>query len=158
MVETKNNILLKQEILDVCTKKQQALIENFKERIKALLDTEGLGNEEPYDTVDQATALQIIPELNTLNEALESAHQKMDLLENLKRSAHEIHVQPSLGAVVVTDKYTFFISSSPEKLKLHDQTYVGISTVSPLFMAMRGKRAGEKFVFNGVTYTINEIF
>ena len=54
---------LKNQLLEACYVKQQALINDFKIRIKALLQVDGLGNEEEYDNNQQANVSQNITKL-----------------------------------------------------------------------------------------------
>ena len=56
---------LKNQLLEACYVKQQALINDFKIRVKALLQVDGLGNEEEYDDQQQANASQNITDAIT---------------------------------------------------------------------------------------------
>lgn len=149
---------LRKKMLDASTAKQQFLIDDFKERIRALTENEGLGNEESYDNMDQANNATNITEINALNEALEFANKELVLLENLRTTEDQDRNTAVLGAIVVTNHQTFFVSVSIEKFAVEGNMYVGISTSSPIFKAMRGMRKGETFSFKGVVYKIREIF
>jgi hypothetical protein len=64
---------------------------------------------------------------------------------------------PALGAVVVTDSKKFFISASLGQLSVDGETYIAISSSSPMFQAMAGKKKGEGFVFGIGKYKVIEI-
>lgn len=149
---------LRKKILDVCIAKQQFLIDDFKERIRALTEADGLGNEEPYDNSIVSSNSTKAIEINTLNNLLDFANQELELLENLKTTQQLVHDRASLGAIVVTNHHTFFISASLEKFTVDGHTYVGISTSSPIYQAMSGKSKGDSFVFRGVEYKIKDLF
>ena len=61
------------------------------------------------------------------------------------------------GSIVVTDKQRLFISVGMGKFVSGGETYFGISANVPVFEMMKGKRAGESFVFNGVKQTIKQV-
>jgi hypothetical protein len=149
---------LKKKILRACMEKQRLLIGDFKARINSLTKTEGLGNEESYDNSELAGEQSKIAEINTLNALLEFANREMELLENMKLMPTVIQEKAVLGAVVVTTLNTFFISASIEFVEVEGQRYFGISTHSPLFLAMSGKAKGDNFAYKGKHYQINDIF
>jgi len=69
------------------------------------------------------------------------------------------------GAIVVTDKQKFFLSigagkflvphrATPEMLQ---ETFFAISAQTPVYMALKGKSAGDSITLNGMTQTIIDI-
>jgi len=157
-MDTTEKIELKKRMLDACIIKQRSLAEDFKARIQSLTETTGLGNEEAYDNLENAANASKIPEINTLNELLEFANREMQLLYNMKLTQNLIRDTPTAGAVVVTSENTFLISASIEEFVVNGKKYIGISTESPLFQAMKGKHKGDTFNYQGKHYRINDIF
>ncbi len=155
---TTEKITLKNKMLEACIKKQQSLLNDFKARIETLMENEGLGNEEEYDNNQLANIAQGIVEANALNDAIDFANREMNQLLYLKSIHDHVHEKAEFGAVVVTDIATFFISTSIEQFELEGETFIGLSIYSPLFLKMKGKRKGETFFYNGVTYQIDDIF
>lgn len=155
---TIEKIALKNKMLEACIKKQQSLLNDFKARIKTLIESEGLGNDEKYDNNQRANIAQGIVEANALNDALDFANREMNQLLYLKSIHNDVHEKAEFGAVVVTDIATFFISTSIEQFELDGETFIGLSIYSPLFLKMKGKRKEETFFYNGVTYQIADIF
>ena len=149
---------LKNQLLEACYVKQQALINDFKIRIKALLQVDGLGNEEEYDNNQQANVSQNITEADALNQELIFANEEMNMLRKLEPQMSVKHKCVELGAVVKTDKRTFFISTSIEEFVINNKTFVGLSTKSALYSRMKGLRRGDDFSYHGVTYKIIDIF
>jgi hypothetical protein len=149
---------LKKQMLTACIAKQQLLIDDFKKRIGALLVTDGLGNEESYDNNELSNLSAQIEEATAINEALHFAEDEMKQLMFLQFSGDKLNTKAEQGAVVVTNAATFFISVSIEQFRVDRDTYVGLSVFSPLFLVMKGLTAGEKFIYSGKEYRINDIF
>jgi len=149
---------LKNQLLEACYVKQQALIDDFKIRIKALLQVDGLGNEEEYDNNQQANVSQNITEADALNQELIFVNEEMKMLRKLEPLMSVKHNCVEFGAVVKTDKRTFFISTSIEEFVIDNKTFVGLSTKSALYSRMKGLRKGDDFSYHGVTYKIIDIF
>jgi hypothetical protein len=137
--------------------KQQSKIDDFRSRIRSLLEPEGLGNEESYDNNTLAGNLQAIAEVNGLNESLTFANEEMDVLMKLEAAPEANHETADLGAIVETDRGTFFVCTASEPFDFEGQTFFGLSSHSPLFRAMHGKKSGEKFRFMGKTYKVTGI-
>ncbi|MCE7054243.1 hypothetical protein LZF95_06115 [Algoriphagus sp. AGSA1] len=155
MEKLENKVLLKEEILRECVIKQQSLINDFNARLDDIKDTQKLnrGNNDYGDSTISAFS-----ELNTLRDALEFAKEEMRVLTFIRQNLKRIHITPDLGAVVITDKETFFISVSIEEFFVNGTCYFGISTHSPIYKSMRGKVAFETFTYGGSDYFIKEIF
>jgi transcription elongation GreA/GreB family factor len=60
----------------------------------------------------------------------------------------------TLGSVVVTDHNKFYVSISAGKLEIGGESYVAISTQSPIGQLLLYKRTGEFFSFNNQTQNI----
>lgn len=60
----------------------------------------------------------------------------------------------TLGSVVVTDHNKFYLSISAGKLEIGGESYVAISTQSPIGQLLLNKCAGEFFSFNNQKQTI----
>ena len=150
--------MLRKRILEACIKKQQSLIDDLKSRIKSILDTPGLGNEEEYDSNDVSQKGQASDEVTGLNEALLLANEEMSFLRQLKAAGHQTHTIVGPGAIVITDKAPFFISVSIEQFGVDGETFFGISTRSPLYVTMKGLPKGSIFHHQGANYKILDIF
>ncbi|HEY9486950.1 MAG TPA: hypothetical protein VIQ51_01380 [Chryseosolibacter sp.] len=97
MIITTETRGLGKKLLDACTEKQQFLIDDFKGRIKALTESDGIGNEDSFDNQDVASNTTRVSEINTLNNLLEFAHNELEMLENLKTTEglDRDHVAPT---------------------------------------------------------------
>jgi hypothetical protein len=149
---------LRKKLLDACICKQQFLIDNLIDRIRALMEGPILSYVESYDSPELDSGELKLKEANRLNAELASANLEMYLLENLRMTEDLNRDRPSPGAIVVTDHHTFFVSASLEKFFAGGHGYVGVSTRSPIYLAMKGKKKGEHFTFKDVDYKIKDIF
>jgi len=157
MITTKEPTTAKQNIFGACIKKQQLLIDDFKSRIKSLLETSGLGNEEGYDNNDVAQSTERANEINAMNEQLEFANKEMTELTRLDKF-QKVCTTVEPGAVVITNMNNYFISTSIEEFFVHGKQYIGVSASSPFYQQMRGKKKGDTFSRKGIRYEIIDIF
>ncbi len=157
MITTEKRIL-RGKLLEACTEKQQVLIDDFNNRISELLQSPGLGNEESYDNQIMGQQSQRIEEVEALHQALKVAREEMDELSRLVAEKPTSHSRVEPGAVVVTDRDTFFVSVSIEQFEVDGEPYVGISTRSPLYLAMKDKQVGDPFRCAGIHYKIVDLF
>jgi transcription elongation GreA/GreB family factor len=149
--------MLKKKLLEACINKQHSLIEDFKARISSLLSSEGIGNEEMYDNSELSQTSQKAIEINSVNATLEFANQELEVLRWLTTQEIKQHDKVELGALVVTNQGSFFVSVSAELINVDSDPFIGISVHSPLFLAMRGKKKGDSISCNGTSYKINDI-
>lgn len=158
MITTTEKKGLRKKLLDACIAKQQSLLHDFTKRIKELTSGEALNNNESYDQKDIAAYTAQTTEINTLNTQLEFAKAELDILQTLYHTHDVSRDQVTLGAIVITNHYTFFVSASLEQITVDGHLYIGISTLSPLYKAMEGKTKGGTFSYNSVSYKIKDIF
>jgi transcription elongation GreA/GreB family factor len=90
------------------------------------------------------------------------AKQLQELLSGLlvlqKMDVNRINDSVALGSVVETDTQTFYISISIGEIKLRGKVYFAISTSSPVFKAMAGKKQGDSFPFRDKVHQILEVY
>ncbi|MCR4659439.1 MAG: hypothetical protein K5650_03990 [Bacteroidales bacterium] len=66
--------------------------------------------------------------------------------------------EASHGSIVVTNRGRFFLSIGLGKFMAGTDTYYAISAQTPVYMALRGHRVGDKVVVGGAEQTITDIF
>ncbi len=149
---------LKKRIVESAIKKQESIIGDFRQRVKDVLETEGNVNEEEYDNHQQSFKSESIAEVNLLNDELEFASKELDELRKMEGYGDRVHDCVEYGAVVKTDRKTFFVSASIEDFDSENMRVFGLSVHTPLYKAMKGKKAGQSFSCQGVHYNIEQIF
>jgi len=147
---------LKQAILEAGLRKQSELIADFRTRVKDAMTNDGTVNEESYDNHQHTFEAQVLAEVNLLNDELEFANH--ELLEMKKIDSDYEHKHADFGSVVETDQRNFFVSASLEEFTAGDKKYFGISINSPIYQAMKGKKAGEIFSSHKKVYLIKAVY
>jgi len=79
--------------------------------------------------------------------------------EQLKRiDVSQEHIVVGNGSLVETEKNFFFITVALGKLNIDDdKNYYSISTDAPIYEHLKGKKAGDSFSFNNMTYKIVKV-
>lgn len=62
-----------------------------------------------------------------------------------------------LGSVVITDAAKYFISIPAGEIKIGNEKYYAVGIKAPMAQLLMGKKAGDKFTFNGRQFTIKDI-
>jgi len=148
---------LRKKILGACIERQRSLISDVNARIEAIMETPGLGNEEEYDNSVLSTLTQQAEEIDALREVTRLATDEMTELSRLALTPETNHNIVEPGAIVVTNKNTFYISVSIEQFEVDGESYIGISTNSPLYQAMKGLTKDEIFHCKGIVYKILDV-
>ncbi len=61
------------------------------------------------------------------------------------------------GSLVITDQQSYYIAISAGQLTVDNKIYFAISPVSPIGLLLKGLTSGQRFTFNGKTYSIKEV-
>jgi transcription elongation GreA/GreB family factor len=151
------NIAFKKVVLEAAKQKQQEIIDDFKRRIKELNSNEDTVEEDMLDRDKQASDASNDHLINGLADQVNFVIEEMNLLNRIQ-IGDTAHKQVSVGSIVRTDKQTFFPSVSIEKFEVNKQELFGISTKSPIYQVMKGKKTGDEFEYNKSEYKILEVY
>ena len=143
----------KKIILEACIEKQNHLIENFQTRLETMKSDVFEYDQSPSQTDNRAAGK--IELLNAVGKELDFALREMEILQMINSDKESSIVEP--GAIVVTDKMTFFICVSVEQIEVEGNSIFGISTKAPIYAAMRGLSKESDFQFNETSYRIKEV-
>lgn len=146
--------LSKAAIVRASIQKQEGLIKDFEKEV-ASIKSEILDNDTSQSQGDNSRA-ERTDVLNSYEKELGFLKDELTYLQNLEWKGENKETEP--GAVVVTDKLTFFVSVSVEDVMVESQKVYGISAKAPIFGVMRGKKAGDTFEYNQVKYTIKKVY
>ncbi|HBS50580.1 MAG TPA: hypothetical protein DEA05_11105 [Rhodobacteraceae bacterium] len=113
-----------------------------------------LDGREVHDKDDMAESRESADLAHAFEGPLMAHHAKVDVLENLDFALTDT-VGP--GAVVRFDGRNFVVAVSTARFELDGETYMGISTQSPIYQAMAGLQAGDIFTFKGKDIEIDEV-
>lgn len=152
-----NKIKFKKKVLETAKKRQQEIVNDFKTRIDDLNGIEYITDEDQHD-LDQQAANQSNKELiAVLTKEMNFAQVELDFL-NKMIVADEALSNAVIGAVVVTDKITFYPSVSIENFEVEGKPIFGISKNAPLYKEMDGKGINETFSYRDYTYKILDVY
>lgn len=147
---------VKNDILTAGLKKQETIISDFRQRINDVMNGENGSKQEEFDNFHQTFSPEALAEANLLNNEIEFASHELEEMKRIDCSQN--HNQAEFGSVVKTDRKTFFISASLEDFNVGDRQFFGISVHSPIYFAMKGKKAGDCFKTRNIEYVIEEIY
>lgn len=83
---------------------------------------------------------------------VEALQRDINTLSGLDSIEPTVEVQ--LGDVIETDRGNFFVAVAADEFTVRGKTYRGISTESPLFKALKGKKNGEVVTLNDNKFTL----
>lgn len=148
-------ITLKRRIWEACMQKQQELATTVRE---AVTQAQEAANEEKGSLEEKFESFreQLIRDRDMYARKLGEHLAAIEALRYVEVDKIFSHVQQ--GALVVTDKQKLYISISLGEIKVDGDAYIAISTQSPLYIQMEGKRAGESFEFRGINHHIREVY
>ncbi|WP_026707520.1 hypothetical protein [Flavobacterium frigidarium] len=148
------NKLDKNWIIAACVENQNELIDNFKNREAEINEAAFTKNASASQTEDRSASKYEL--LKAIGDELAFAQKELTFLETIDGNLQNDSVE--LGAVVVTDKLTFFIAISSDKMEKDGATIVGISTRAPIYEKMRELKIGDAFQFNETNYVIEDLY
>jgi AAA15 family ATPase/GTPase len=148
----------KHKILEAAIRQHETVIHDFHERIKEMMQTDGNVNEEGYDNQEQAFKSETTAKVSAISEQLEFANHELEELMKMPSDLGTIHNTIQRGSVVRTDKEIFFVSASIERFYVDGAPFFGLSVMTPLYQAMKGKKAGSTVSYGSTGYRILDVF
>lgn len=158
MPTTASHAELKRKVLDAAIKKHQSVIDDFRQGIGDLLGSAAMVNEEEMDLSQQEFNTEMVQRSNHIADQLAFANAEMKLLYDMASTISNVHNTVQPGTVVITDRENFFVSASIEDFEVDGIHFFGLSTETPLYMAMEGKKKGDRFGYNFSEYQITDVF
>lgn len=144
---------LKYKLIDKCLIILSERAENAK---KAMDELQQSANEYglPKDRYDSFRA-QVLRKRDLFAEQYQKTMDEIDLIKKIDPEKKSDKVE--FGSIVITNKQKLFVSISLGKIMLENEEYYAISTQVPIYNAIKGRKAGEKFEFNGNRFEIIEL-
>jgi len=143
----------KTKVLELCIENRKLMAKNAKDamdEIQQQANDYGL----PRDRYDSFRS-QLLRKRDLF------AAQYQNVLEEIlviqKINAEEIKGKAEFGSLIITNKQTLFIATGIGKLLVDGKQVFVISPGVPIYKAMEGKKEGEEFAVNGISYTIEQI-
>lgn len=106
---------------------------------------------ESHDMIESPIE-QEMREVRVENKTIDRLREEVNYLDGFDsfRARETVEV----GTVVKTNQGNFIVAVPETTFTVGEETYQGISSKSPLFQEMQGKKAGDEMKFNGQEYKI----
>jgi transcription elongation GreA/GreB family factor len=145
----------KKKLYEYCLHTQNQRVNTAQEAITSAQESakeEDPGSEEKFESF----RTQMQQDQDMFSKQLNDAQIGLNTLRKIEMERDYDMVM--LGAIVVTDTMSYFISINIGQVKLEEKTCFAISIESPLFRAMVGKKKGEVFNFRDKNHKILDIY
>ncbi len=147
----------KKKVMEQAIRYQEAIVADFRKRIQELREGEQQTQDQLYEYDQQGQEDESAIVINRIADELNFVIEELDFLKQMK-TATNLFEEVTLGAIVKTDKMTFFPSVSIENFEVDGENIFGISRKAPIYKEMVGKKKGDSFSMNGRTYTILDLY
>ncbi len=146
---------LKEQLHQKCVKYVQQRMDAAQQAIAeaqqaANNDTKSSAGDK-YETGREMAQQETNRNLTQLNEA----NKLMVALNRISTGSKSATAEA--GSVVKTNQGNFYLSISAGNINAEGESYVAISTASPVGLKLKGTQAGDSFTFNGKNYSIIEV-
>jgi hypothetical protein len=146
---------VKKVLMDHCFRLVEQRMDNAKQAMNAAQESANMEGKssagDKYETGRAMAQIERDKAAMQLNEAL-LLKNSLTLI-NLKPSSRLV----SIGSLVKTDQYFFFIAVSLGRVKVDHVDYFVIAPGTPIGRILIGLTKGSQFSFNGQVHTITEI-
>lgn len=116
-------------------------------------------------TLDASRDIKKTPKYDSIREEIQEEIYRMqiqlgaltDMQRNMTRVLNASTEKVQLGSMVFTNKARFYISVSLGEFFFEGDRFYAISEESPMAKTMFGMRAGDSFVLNNISQTIESV-
>jgi hypothetical protein len=152
-----DKLTFKQKIHDQAVASVEKTVRDLRKEIALIKNGEMIIDEDQFDMDQQAqgeAAHEVIHELAG------QLHFELEELQRLQRMDIKLPLLEAAapGAVVVTNRRTFYICVGIEDFEVENREIFGLSPMAPIYEVMEGKKKGETFSFRNLDYLIEDVF
>jgi|SRR5690606_10893305 len=148
------DIGIKKELLSYCLRQIEGRLEETAFAIQQA--QEAIESETKSSAGDKyETSREMIQQdLNRYHTQLLQSKKDWVVLQKMET---EIKEKVEIGAIVVTDKVTYFMAVSLGQQRVEGMSFMVISPSSPIGKLLLGREVGDQIVFNGTKQSITAI-
>ena len=150
----KEKLVIKKKIYNTCMRILEENAETARQTMNQIQQDANEAEQE-HDVFDGSRS-ELLRERDIYAEQLQKAVDEIQILK--KVSFDGLEEQVEFGAVVITNRQNMFIALGLGKVEVDNQTYFVISKDVPVYKAMEGMKAGDKFTFNNMDFEIKDVF
>ena len=147
-------MILKEQLLQACYSYVNKRIASYKDEIETIKESIE-SNDKSNDEGDDSGNGKLFNDLELNAQYLSDANKMLDTLKLINFKT--VNTYATLGGLVKTTSNNYFISISVGKIEIDNETYFGISLLSPIGQLLKNKVVGDNFLFNNYNITITEI-
>jgi len=147
--------LTKGQVKHALIEKQKEVVENLEEIIAKMRESSDIDEDDAASLDDFSHIGEAEEMLVRMENKLEGAIKSLNILQDMNLEKTE---EVDLGALVETDSLHFFVSLALPSIEMDGETVHSISTNSPIYLAMEGKKAGDTVAFGKKKYKIKAIY
>jgi transcription elongation GreA/GreB family factor len=151
----KNKIAVKKNLLSECTRIHKESLEAVKEAMDMVQESaheEQDSSEEKFESFRAQCLIDREMYAKQLQDGIAGLATLNLIVPNKENETI------ALGSVVITEAQSYFVAISIGEVKIDDGAFYAISTHSPIYKAMSGRRKGETFNFRGKDIKIIDTF
>jgi transcription elongation GreA/GreB family factor len=145
---------IKKQLLRTCIEYQKESIHTAQRAIASVKESV---EEERSSIEDSMESFR--ESLNTEKDMYSRQVQEgIESLSVLNRISIAEHNTVKLGSVVKTSLHNYFVSISQSEMKVDGEGYLAISTHSPIYQLLQGKKKGDEFSFRNQHVKLLDVF
>ncbi|MGB0915251.1 MAG: hypothetical protein ACPGVI_04220 [Crocinitomicaceae bacterium] len=145
-----NKLHIKEKLFE----QQENIIRELAEKVEMTHSMVDVDEDDTHDPDDYSHQYESGEMEQLIKVQLNKAKGNMERLKTIDFGEKDT-VTP--GALVQTPRFNFFIGFATVPFHVDGKHIVGISTESPIYSIMNGRKEGDKFSFSGINYEISKI-
>jgi hypothetical protein len=130
------------------------IIAELKEELATKKGSSDLDENDTLDPEDYSTQTVSNVMVDLLQEQVAKTKKDLERIQQIDFSLKE---EATVGALVTTDMFNFFLGVATVPFLYEHKQIVGVSVSAPIFVNIKGKKVGDTFTFSGHLYTIHSI-
>ena len=146
----------KSKIIKYLLKEKEDSYRNMMAMQQSEVNSAGKSAEEGENMFDDGKPGQVLNRVEARSSVVEALQRDINILSGLHSIEPNEEIQ--LGDVIETDQGNFFVAVAADEFTVDGKSYHGISTESPLFKSLLGKRNGDSVSVNDQTFTLQNSY
>jgi hypothetical protein len=130
------------------------IIAELREELATKKGSSDLDENDTLDPEDYSTQTVSNVMVDLLKEQIAKTEKDLERIHQIDFSPKE---EASVGALVTTDMFNFFLGVATVPFLYEHKQIVGVSVSAPIFVNIKGKKVGDTFTFSGHQYNIHAI-
>ncbi len=143
----------KENVVMTMMDEKQKTLKGYEQEEQTRLDqtaTEDLDNKQ-YESKSEET----MAEMNFLSKNIEILEKEISAIKQVELDS--VHKEVDFGSLVQTSLGNLMVCTAQEEFEVNGVKFVGVSMRSPVFIAMKGLKAGSSFDVNGATHKVLDL-